>query len=79
MHLKRSAAYYIMSYSDIPHMTTSFVVTPHPGGLDYDLDETSNYPSKTDKVLMSTADTGNLFGKIWMAQKQGLPMVNTFH
>jgi hypothetical protein len=34
---------------------------------------------KNDNILMTTADTGNLFGKIWIAQKQGLPIVNTFH
>jgi hypothetical protein len=27
---------------------------------------------------MSTADTANLFGKIWIGQKQGLPIVNIF-
>jgi hypothetical protein len=27
---------------------------------------------KNDKDLMSTADPANLFGKIWIAQKQGL-------
>jgi hypothetical protein len=32
--------------------------SPHPGGLDYDFDQISNYSSKNDKVLMSTADTG---------------------
>jgi hypothetical protein len=34
---------------------------------------------KIYKVLMSTADTGNLFGNIWIALKQSLPFVNTFH
>jgi hypothetical protein len=32
-----------------------------------------------DKVLMSTAETTKLFGKIWIPQKQDLPMVHTFH
>jgi hypothetical protein len=53
-------------------------LTPHPGGLDYDLDQKGNYLSKNCKVKMSTAGTGNVFGKIWKAQKQGLPTVNTF-
>jgi hypothetical protein len=43
------------------------------------LTKTANYLSKNDKVLMSTADPANLFGKIWIAQKQGLPIVNTFN
>jgi hypothetical protein len=46
-------------------MTTLISLTPHPGGLDYDFDQNSNYPSKNDKVLMSTAGLANLFGKIW--------------
>jgi hypothetical protein len=54
-------------------------VTPHPGGLDYDLDQNSNYLSKNNKVLLSTADTENVLGKIWVAQKQGLPIAYTFH
>jgi hypothetical protein len=45
----------------------------NPGGIDYDLDQTSDCSSKNDKVLMSTAGPANLFGKIWIAQKQGLP------
>jgi hypothetical protein len=60
-------------------MTTLFLLTPHSGGLDYDLDQTSNYSSKYDKVLMSTTETGNVFGNIWIAQKQSLHLVNTFH
>jgi hypothetical protein len=59
-------------------MTTLISPTPHPhdpGGLD----QTSNRPSINGNVLMSTADTEHLFGKIWIAQKQGLPIVNTFH
>jgi hypothetical protein len=60
-------------------MTELILLTPHPGGLDYDLDQNSNYPSQNDKVLTSTADSANLFGKIWIAQKQGLPIVNTLH
>jgi hypothetical protein len=59
-------------------MTTLILLTSHPGGLDYDLDQNSNYPSKNDKVLMSPADTPNLLGKIWIVQKQGLPIVNIF-
>jgi hypothetical protein len=55
------------------------LLTPHLGGLDYDLDQNSNYLSKYDKVVMSTAGSANLFGKIWIAQKQGLPIVNTFY
>jgi hypothetical protein len=40
----------------------------------------SKYPLKQkDKVLMSTAGAVNLFGKIWIAQKEGLPIVNTLH
>jgi hypothetical protein len=53
-------------------MTPLILLTPHPGGLDYDLDQTSNYSSKNYKVLMSTAAPANLFGKIWIAQKQDL-------
>jgi hypothetical protein len=34
---------------------------------------------KNYKVLISTAAPANLFGKIWIAQKQGLPIVNTLH
>jgi hypothetical protein len=60
-------------------MTTSILLTPHPGGLDYDFDQTNNYPSKNDKVLMSTTGPANLFRKIWIAKKQGLPIVNTLH
>jgi hypothetical protein len=58
-------------------MITVILLTPHPDGLDYDLDQNSNYPFKNDKVLMSTADPANLFGKIWIAQKQGMSIVNT--
>jgi hypothetical protein len=36
-------------------MTTLILLTPYPGGLNYDFDQNSNYPSKNDKVLMSTA------------------------
>jgi hypothetical protein len=32
---------------------------------------------KHDKDLMSAACPSNLFGKIWIAQKQGLHIVNT--
>jgi hypothetical protein len=61
-------------------MTTLILLTSHLGGLDYDLDQTSKYsPKQNYKVLMSTAETGNLFGKIWIAQKQGLPIVNTLN
>jgi hypothetical protein len=42
--------------------------------------QNSNYSSKNDKVLMSTGGPANLFGKIWIAQKQGLAIVvNTLH
>jgi hypothetical protein len=60
-------------------MATLILLTPHPGGLNYDLDLNSKYPSENDKVLMSTVGQANLFGKIWLAQKQGLPIVNTLH
>jgi hypothetical protein len=60
-------------------MTTLILLTPHPGGFDYNLDQNSNYSSKNDKGLMSTADTANVFGKMGIVPKQGLPMVNTFH
>jgi hypothetical protein len=45
-------------------MTTVIVLTPHPGGIDYDLDQNSNCLSKNDKVLMSTAGPANVAGKI---------------
>jgi hypothetical protein len=51
-------------------MTTLILLTPHPGGLDYDLDQNSNYPSKNDKVLITTAGPANLYGKLGIAQKQ---------
>jgi hypothetical protein len=60
-------------------MTTLILLTPHAGGLGYYLDQTSNYSSKKDNVLMNTTETGNLFGQIWIAGKQCLPIVNTFH
>jgi hypothetical protein len=41
-------------------MTALILLTPHPGGLDYDLDKTSNYSSKSVKVLISTAGVANL-------------------
>jgi hypothetical protein len=34
---------------------------------------------KKTKFWMSTADTGHLFVKIWIAPKQSLPIANTFH
>jgi hypothetical protein len=49
-------------------MTVLNLLTPHPGGLDYDLDQNNNYPTnnklseiltttkKKDKVLVSTAE-----------------------
>jgi hypothetical protein len=43
-----------------------------------DFDQNSNYLSKNDKVLMSTACPANSFGKIWIAQKQGLPIYKHF-
>jgi hypothetical protein len=33
------------------------------GGLDYDFDQNSNYPSKNANVLISTAGLANLFEK----------------
>jgi hypothetical protein len=60
-------------------MTTVILLTPHPGGLDYDFGKNSNYPSKYDKVLMSRAGPENLCGKIGIAQKQGLHIVNPFY
>jgi hypothetical protein len=33
-------------------MTTLILLTPHPGDLDYDLDQASNFSLKNDKVLM---------------------------
>jgi hypothetical protein len=36
------------------------------------LTKTAIIRQKIISVLMSTADTGNLFGRIWIAQKQGL-------
>jgi hypothetical protein len=60
-------------------MATLILLTLHLRGLEHDLEQTSNYLSETDKVLMSTADTANLFGKIWIAQKQCLLIVNIFH
>jgi hypothetical protein len=44
-------------------MTTLILLTPHSDDLDYDLDQSSNYSSKNDIFLMSTADTANLFWK----------------
>jgi hypothetical protein len=60
-------------------MATLILLTPHPDGREYDLDQNNNYSSKNDKVLISTASPANLFGKILTAQKQGLPIVNTLH
>jgi hypothetical protein len=59
-------------------------MTTHPGGLDCDLDQNSNYPSKEKQdlnktVLMSKAGTTDLSGTIWIAKRQGLRIVNTFH
>jgi hypothetical protein len=55
------------------------LLTPHPGGLDYDLNHNQQLSIKNDKVLNSTAALANLFGNFWKVQKRGLPIVNTFH
>jgi hypothetical protein len=61
-------------------MATLILLSPHSGGLDYDLDDLdSNYPSKNDKALFLHSWPSKLFGETWTAQKQGLPIVNTFH
>jgi hypothetical protein len=60
-------------------MATLILLASHPGCLDNDIDQNCNYSSKNDNVFMSTADAGNLSGTIWIAQKQSLPIVNTFH
>jgi hypothetical protein len=57
-----------MSYSETPHMTLHdrieyILLTTHPGNLDYELDQNSNYLSKKYKVLIKTAGPENLFGK----------------
>jgi hypothetical protein len=52
----------IQTLSTLRYMTTLILLTPSPGGLDYDLDQNSNYLSTIDKVLMSTAGPANLFG-----------------
>jgi hypothetical protein len=64
------------------------LLTPHLCGLDYELDQGrpsldqgSNYPHKMIffffAIFISTADTADLFGKIWIAHDQGLPIMNT--
>jgi hypothetical protein len=69
MHLKRSAAYCVMSYSDTLHMTTLILLTPHSGDLD--LDQNNNYLSKNDLVLMSKLYcTGNCFRKLVSAKSR---------
>jgi hypothetical protein len=45
-------------------MTILMLLTPHAGGLGYDLQQNSYCSAKDGKVCMSTADTANLFGKI---------------
>jgi hypothetical protein len=56
------------------------LLMPHPVGLDYNLDKNSNFPSKIDKVLMSTTGPTKLLEKkIGIAQKQGLLIMNTLH
>jgi hypothetical protein len=42
------------------------------------LTKTAIICQKNDNVFMSTAGPSN-FGKTWIAQKQGLPIANTFH
>jgi hypothetical protein len=37
------------------------LLTPHPGGFDYELDQNSNFSLKNDKVSVNTADTENSF------------------
>jgi hypothetical protein len=49
------------------YMNMLILLSLHPGGLNYELDQTSNYSSKNHTVFMTTADTGNLFGKILIA------------
>jgi hypothetical protein len=41
-------------------MTTLILLTPHPGGLDYDLYQTQQ---NITKFCVSTADPASLFGK----------------
>jgi hypothetical protein len=43
------------------------------------LTKTAMIRQKNDNVLMSTAGPADWFGKIWIAQKQGLPIVNILH
>jgi hypothetical protein len=43
-------------------MTTLILLTPHPGGL-MTLTKTAIIRKKNDRVMMSAADTANLFGK----------------
>jgi hypothetical protein len=47
-------------------MTTLILLTLHPGGPEYDLDQNSNHSSKNDKSVMRTTATANLFGQIWL-------------
>jgi hypothetical protein len=49
-------------------MTALILLTSHSGGLDYNLDQNSNFSSIYDNVLMCTASPANLFGKIWIAK-----------
>jgi hypothetical protein len=56
-------------------MATLILLTPHPGCLDYALEQL--FVKKKDK--MTTADIAILFEKIWTAQNQGLPTVNILH
>jgi hypothetical protein len=51
------------------YMTTLILLTPHSGGLEYDLNQNSKYSSKNHKNLVSTAATANLFGKNLVSTK----------
>jgi hypothetical protein len=44
----------------------------------FDLDKTATIRQKMT-VLMSAAGPANVFGKIGIAQKQGMPIVKTFY
>jgi hypothetical protein len=78
----KNAAYGVISYWDAPHMSQH-------NHNDF-ADIASRWPwiwpwpkqqvfIKNDEVLMSTAGIANLFGKMWIAQEQCIPIVNNFH
>jgi hypothetical protein len=58
-------------------MTTLILLTPHPGGLDYDLKNQQLFLKKCQSF--DEHSWPSKFGKIWIAQKQILPIVNTLH